>query len=213
MNTFFEIRRIPLVLLSLLMLVLLPGCFWEDDDPAPAPIPDANPTGYYDQGTLSVAGGTITDTNLLTMISGNRIMMTSLASSNAGTDETLVYDGTMVVTKNDFTADMTVYKNGENSAAATMTGTITEGSQITNGTLTGTGVGSGTFSLTYSDTNSQAADISRIVTDSTNIKWVGSFNGSTPSLHTFKVDSDNNYIHVGSPANGITFGSSEKSVG
>ena len=38
-----------------------------------------------------------------------------------------------------------------------------------------------------------------------NPRWQGSFNGSTPSQHTFEVDSANNYIHIGSPANGSTF--------
>jgi len=201
-----ELRRYTRTLFALITVsvaLLMQGCFWESDDPAPV-VPDADATGYYDTGTLSVDGGAVTDTNLLAMISGNRIMMTSLASSNTGTAATLVYDGTMTITKNDFTAEVTVYTDGENPVTATMTGTITEGSQIKDGTLTGAGVGNGTFSLTYSDTNSQTAAISRIITGA-NPLWQGSFNGSTPSQHTFEVDSANNYTHVDSPANGGIF--------
>ena len=197
MNALFDIRRVSFVFLSLLILAVLPGCFWEDDDdPAPVPTPDANPTGYYDLGTLSVDGAAITDNNLLAMI--------SLASNNAGTIATLVYDGIMTITGNDFTADVTVYTNGENPVTSSMTGTITEGSQITNGTLTGTGVGSGSFDLMHSDTNSEAAVISRITTNINNTRWSGTLNGAgTP--HTFEVDVNKNYISDGITDNDDTF--------
>ena len=73
----------------------------------------------------------------------------------------LLYYGTITnISGNDFTADFTVYTDGANPMAATASGTITEGSSIS-GTLTGSGMGSGTFSLLYANTNDQTAAMVR----------------------------------------------------
>lgn len=163
LNMFPKLIKQTMIFSGLAMVVLLQGCFHSDDNP-PAPIPDAVPTGYYNTGSLSVDGGAITDSSMQAMISGNRIMMLSMTHG-------LLYDGTMTITGNDFTADVTVYTNGKDPISATMTGTITEGSQITGGTLTGSGVGSGTFSLTYADSNNQLADVARVDNDGANASW------------------------------------------
>jgi len=129
-------------------------------------IDDANPVGYYtNTGTASVSDGMsgtidINDLQAMvngdrTMVNGDRIMMMSVANK-------LLYDGTITnINGNDFTVDFTIYTDGENPVSATASGTITEGSTI-EGTLVGSGAGSGTFSLLYATMNDAVADISRI---------------------------------------------------
>lgn len=98
----------------------------------------------------------------------------------------LLYDGTITnITQNNFTANFTIYTNGQNPITATASGTITQGSSIT-GTLTGTGVGNGTFSLTYATTNNQVAAISRIE-NTTNVAW-GAIVGNSPIAFEFTID-------------------------
>ncbi len=149
--------HLPMMLLALFALALQ-GC-GDGVRILPPAQSDADPAGYYtNTGTASVdngAVGTIDITDLQAMVDGNQIMMMSTA-------EGLLYDGTITsINGDDFTADFTIYTDGDNPIAATASGTITEGSSIT-GTLTGSGVGSGTFTLTYAMSNNQAADLVRI---------------------------------------------------
>ena len=121
----------------------------------------ADPAGYYSNaGTANVedaGGGALVINDLQGMVDGNRIMMMSVANE-------LLYDGTITNMEikgdftTDFTADFTIYTSGENPMNATVSGTITAGSSIT-GTLTGSGVGNGQFSLLYAATNDQAAAV------------------------------------------------------
>ena len=121
---------------------------------------NADPAGYYNKtGAASVddgAGGTIMINDLQAMVSGDRIMMMSTANG-------LLYDGTITdISGNSFTADFTIYTDGENPINATGSGTIFEQAKI-EGTLIGSGVGNGTFTLTYAQaTEQQAADLVRI---------------------------------------------------
>ncbi len=121
---------------------------------------NADPTGYYNNtGFANVedgTGGPIMINDLQAMVSGNRIMMMSTANK-------LLYDGTITgISGNNFTADFTIYTDGENPINATGSGTISEESKI-EGTLTGNGVGKGAFTLTYAQaTEQQAADLGRI---------------------------------------------------
>ncbi|MCF6258052.1 MAG: cadherin repeat domain-containing protein, partial [Gammaproteobacteria bacterium] len=122
---------------------------------------DADPVGYYiNTGTASVddgMDGTIDINDLQAMVNGTRIIMLSAAHE-------LLYDGTITSTNgNDFMADFTIYTSGENPVMATASGTITGGSSIT-GTLAGSGVGSGTFSLIYADTNNQTTALDLVWT-------------------------------------------------
>jgi hypothetical protein len=112
--------------------------------------PPADPTGYYDvTGTASVgdgSGGTLTITDMEAMATKDRITMISAANN-------LLYDITInSISGDNFTGDVTVFTNGQNSVKATVKGTITSGSSIT-GTLTGSGVGMGNFTLNYSSQN------------------------------------------------------------
>jgi len=183
----------PLILLVLIALVLQ-GCFHDDDDPAPVPVPDANPVGYYENaGTASVNGGALLIDDLQAMVHGNRIMIMSAANG-------LLYDGTITdISENEFTADFTIYQHGEKptESTATATGQITEGSSIT-GTLNGGGFGSGTFSLLYASTNSEVAAISRI--ENTIFFWRGM--GLATDLD-FQIDDQGVVTHRKSPNEGV----------
>ncbi len=149
-------RLTPLLMILLVLFVLtMQGC----GGGGGGPVVDADPAGYYtNTGTASVdngAGGTTSIDDLQAIVNGNRIMMMSTANE-------LLYDGAITnISGNDFTADFTIYTEGENPLTATASGMITQGSRIT-GTLTGSGVGSRTFSLLYATTNNEVADISRI---------------------------------------------------
>ena len=145
----------------------------------------ADYAGYYNNtGSASVEngmGGTILVNDLQAMVNGDgtRIIMMSAANK-------LLYDGTISnISGNDFTADFTIYTDGENPVTASASGTITAGSSIT-GTLTGTGVGSGTFSLLYATTNDQAAAVTRT--------WLG-FDGVGFDQFGFIIDGTGNLAH------------------
>ena len=152
------IRLTPLLMLLAALALIMQGC--GGDGGGGSVTPDADPTGYYNKtGAASVddgAGGTIMINDLQAMVSSDRIMMMSTANG-------LLYDGTITnIAGNRFTADFTVYTDGENPINAIGSGTISEESKI-EGTLTGSGVGNGTFTLTYAQaTEQQAADLVRI---------------------------------------------------
>jgi hypothetical protein len=143
----------------------------------PAPVVNANPAGYYSSGDATVkdpanAANNLIISDLQGMVNGARFMMMSL--SNA-----LMYDGTITsIVGNDFTADVVIYVNmaiadgvtPDPVINTTIKGTITEGSKIT-GTIAGTGVGSGDFSLTFSQSNSTQAELVNIVK-----RWGGDIN-------------------------------------
>ena len=143
--------------------------------------------GYYtNTGTVSDGmGETIPINDLQAMVNGGRIIMMSAANK-------LLYDGMITRTSdNDFTADFTIYTDGENPVTATASGTITEGSKI-EGEL----VGSGTFSLLYASTNDQAAAVTSA--------WLGT-GGGFDELG-FTIDGAGNLTHDESAAFNRLFG-------
>lgn len=158
----------------------------------------ANPTGYYDEtGTANVddgSGGVITITDLQAMVSGNRLMMLSMT-------EGVVYDGTMTIIGEDYTATLTIYKNGVKSTTSTVEGIITATSYIT-GNLTGTGYGSGNFQINYpKTTNGMASAIPRIDINSGHLTWTGSLSGSTAS-HQVKIETTGTWPDFDNPSQG-----------
>ncbi|MCF6324504.1 MAG: hypothetical protein L3J89_09310 [Gammaproteobacteria bacterium] len=157
LNLTSRLAVFPLFLLVLIVLVL-PGCFHNDDDPAP--VPDATPAGYYiNTGTATVSDGgssTISIGDLQAIVHGSRMMMMSVTHE-------LLYDGTITsIDGNDYTADFRIYKDAVFVTDATVTGQITTGASIT-GILTGSGFGSGGgFNLLYGTTNHEVASLARI---------------------------------------------------
>ena len=119
---------------------------------------DADPKGYY-TGTASVKQADNTsDLNigdLHGMVSGNRMMIMSEEQ------HVLLYDAVITsISGSRYTASVDIYKDGTFEAATTLSGSIVPASSIT-GTLAGEGAGNGSFTLTYSQNNSDSA-LSRI---------------------------------------------------
>lgn len=182
MMDIFVSRLIGFLFGASVLLVAVSGCGGSDGPP-----PNANPNGYYDvNGTANVddgMGGTLQIDDLQALVHGNRIMMMSV---NHG----LLYDGTITsISQNTFTADFTVYTDGQTPVSASASGTITQGSTVT-GTLTdstGTGVGNGTFRLTYATTNNQVAALSRVENTAAHMTW-GAIVGNSNIAFEVKID-------------------------
>ncbi len=156
-----------LVMFLALFILIVQGCGGSSGGGGVTP--DANPMGYY-INTSDVQGGAVAVGDLQAMVNGDRIMMMSV-------DNGLLYDGRITgISGTDFTADFTIYTKGEFPVTATASGTITTGSSIT-GTLSGSGVGSGTFRLLYATTNDEVADVARIE-NTTNATWEAKVGGS-----------------------------------
>lgn len=96
----------------------------------------------------------------------------------------------MSITGNNFTATVDVYKNGVKQAGAAGTanisGSIIAGSQIT-GTLTGTGLGNGTFESLYSNLNNTAS--AATIIDTAGEFWDCSINEYNVSVLSLVVNS------------------------
>jgi len=157
-----KLRFSPLLMIFLALFTLVvQGCFHSSSGGGKiGATPDADPAGYYDvrSGTASVgdgSGGTLTITDLQGLVNGTRFIAISDANG-------LVYDGTITeINVNDFTATVSVFQDGTLITTAPVTGMITAGAKIT-GTLTGSGLGSGTFELIYALSNNTAAALSRV---------------------------------------------------
>jgi hypothetical protein len=157
----------------------------------------ADPSGYYNSGSATIkdpanAANDLVLSDLKAMVNGNRMLIMSQSTA-------IVYDATITaVTMNDFTADVTLYygMDGPYNVATpapittTMSGTITEASQIS-GTIAGTGIGTGNLTLSYSLTNSNAADMTNVVGS-----WVGSINTLPQVAFDFQIVSTAGEIDV-----------------
>ncbi len=182
----------------------LSGCFHSDDDDDPAPVPDADPVGYY-INTGDVQGGSIAVNDLQAMVYEGRIMMMSVEGK-------LLYDGTITsIRGNSFSADFTIYRRGGDINAAppvtaTATGIITTGSSIT-GTLNGSSIGSGIFTLLYDVTaSSTVAVLPRIENvGGANTSWEGKTGGS-PASQEFIVDVDGVLMELDFSGGGVFAG-------
>lgn len=152
------------------------------------PVSNAKPAGYYNMGSATIkdpanAANDIVLSDLQGMISGNRFMMMSPGS-------VVLYDGMITsISGNDFTATVKIY-HGMNAATnstppapidTTIAGTITEGSTVT-GAISGTGIGTGNFSLTFSPTNSTVANLTNVENS-----WVGDLNGLSQISFDFRI--------------------------
>ena len=186
------ISTIAALLLGVASIMGLQGCSSSGGDELVVVI-DADPTGYY-TGTADVKPDSNTDLrveDLQGMINGTRFMVMSVAN-------TLLYDGTITdVTANDFTANVTIYKNGLVVSTTTLSGTITEGSQIT-GTITGTGAFNGTFTIVFAQSNSEVSAISK-VENVPGMVWSGQIQPAPDTPQQFTIDSVGNITDVDAP--------------
>jgi len=187
-----------MIFLALVALVVQ-GCFHSSSGGGKIGVtPDADPTGYYDvSGTASVgdgSGSTLTITDLQGMVNGTRFIAISDANG-------LVYDGTITeINANDFTATVSVFQDGTLITTAPVTGMITAGAKMT-GTLTGSGLGSGTFELIYALSNDTSAALSRVQNNAGN-GWFDSVGGGTADL-VFAIDAMGNITPDTAAADGI----------
>ena len=163
------------VLLALAALALS-GCFHSDDDD-PAPVPNANPTGYYtNSGFVDVKAADNTTQRLVQdvqgMVADGQLMILS-------DEQNLAYIGTFTVSGNDFSGSVTVYEAGVMvQEDVPVTGMITATSKIT-GTLGGIGVANGIFQLDYAADN-EAVNLEMLERD---FSWKPVVNQNIPSLN------------------------------
>jgi hypothetical protein len=164
---------------------------------------NSNPAGYYDDiVTASVgdgAGGSLPLSDFQAMVQDNRFMAVSVSNG-------LVYAGPLVMFGDDFTATVSVYRNGlliySNVAVS---GVLVEGASMS-GTFAGTEQGAGTFDLVYASTNEEMANVVRIDTN-----WSSLIGGSTTDA-VFAIASSGVVTGAGSPTDGNLSGCSIETV-
>ena len=162
-----------LVVTSMSLLIACSSDSGSDETP-PVVIDGVDGTGYY-KGTAGIKASDNTTDVLITDLQG---LVDSKHFMIISVDEALLFDGIMVFkTETDFTANTAIYQNGIRVGQTTVSGIITQESKIT-GTFTGTGtgLGNGSFTMDYVFTNSEEADVNRIVTDlAEDEAWDGDF--------------------------------------
>jgi len=187
-----KMRFSPFLLFFLALLALaMQGCGGGSGGESGGETPNADSTGYYGvSGRASVgddSSGMLTIIDLQGMVNGTRFIAISDAKG-------LVYDGMITeINGNDFTATVSVFQNGTpaTDVPVTVTGMITAGEKIT-GTLTGSGLGSGSFELFYAQSNDTPAALSRVQTNvDVENSWVDSVGGGATNLR-FVVNSTGN---------------------
>ncbi len=161
-----DLSRFPRNLLVLFMLstaLLMQGCFWESDDPAPLPNQDAS--GLF-TGSAEINGGSIVS-DFKGIIYNNRFLIFSPSAHT-------LYDGRISdILSSSLTATADVYENGvKTQASISVTGTVITASQMTL-ELGGTGKGNGQVQLTYDDIYKRGATNGRINSSSPNPLWKG----------------------------------------
>ena len=112
-------------------------------------VSNADPTGFYGiNGTASVKHDDnmtdLTMTDLQGMVNGKEFSAISVSKG-------IIYVGKMTdIDANDFTGQVSIYRNGMLLTKASIVGTINEHASLT-ATLIGSGAGNGTFSLNYGE--------------------------------------------------------------
>lgn len=131
--------------------------------------------------------------DLQALVYGNRIMLMSVS-------QVLLYDmQNIVIDGASYTAVLTLYQDAVNVATVNVSGTINEGVSLT-GTLTGSGAGNGSFSVSYdSVVNAKTAGLNVIASTS----YGGDLNTGTHDIR-FDIDADGNVISSLASDNAIT---------
>jgi len=187
-----------MILLALFSMLTVQGCGGGGGNDT---VTNADPTGYYNvQGTASVgdgSGGTLVINDLQAMVNGDRFIAISDANG-------LVYDGKITdITGNDFSATVSVFQDGVFLSTATLTGMITEGSNIT-GTLTGNEQGNGTIhNLLYALSNDTVAAALSSVQNNVNEGWFDRVGGGVQTGFAFAIDVKGNLTPGFSATDGV----------
>ena len=153
--------------------------------PPPPPIVDQDASGLYKSGTGTLDGVGVSD--IIAFVHDGRLMAFSVKAN-------LLIDGTIdSVTEDAFVATVNVYKDGVLAQpSVNVTGMATNGSQVS-GTLNGTGVGSGDFTVTFDPLYNRGATNARINSQSSNYEGPMSMQVSGMNVENFEVLSDNSY--------------------
>jgi hypothetical protein len=155
-----------------------------------------DPTGYY-TGTAEITEEDNETSRLLGdkegetvhgLLTDKRFLIFSTYKPTSGTARTLTYEATNIeLTGTDYTADLTIYDNGEVLRELSVEGTVTEGSSLTM-SMDGEGAGNGTIEMTYAESNSEVAALERLETSGEKTApWVGGLNDSA---RNFSFDFD-----------------------
>ncbi len=181
------LSTIAVVLMGAASIMGLQSCGGSGDSTPPPPIVDQDPSGLYKSGTGTLDGTGVSD--IIAFVHNSRLMAFSVTTN-------ILIDGTIdSVTANDYVATVNVYKDGVlDQANVNVTGMVTNASQIS-GTLNGTGVGSGDFTVTFDPLYSRGATNARINSAAPNNPWKGAMMTSVSGIITnsFEFRSDNTY--------------------
>lgn len=169
-----------------------------------------DPNGYYtNTGNASVGdgvSGTLNITDFQAIVQDDRFMVMSVA-------EGLVYDGPLEMFGSEFTATVSVYRDGVMIYSnVSVSGSLIEGASIS-GTLAGTEEGAGSFGLVFALTNSSVASIPRIQAEfgMTNPDWQSIIGGTTSNM-VFEIYSSGSVYGTDSPTDGIMNGCAFRTV-
>jgi len=137
-------------------------------------------SGLFKSGTANLNAGAVAPTDVRAFVHGGRIIAFSISSH-------ILFDGQITnITGDDFTATVDLYETGEMTQAdIAVTGKVTSQSQIT-GTLAGTGVGNGTFTLLFDNAYDTPADFVKVDN--------GGFEGKALTNYSFLTDVGTNPI-------------------
>ena len=150
---------------------------------------DADPKGYF-AGTATVDTST-TLSDLVGLAYNNRLLMFSKTGAS-----NVLYDIAITgITVNDYTATADIYVDGAISQpdVEIINGTTNE--LKISGTLNGTGLANGAFSLDFDIVNNEAASLDRIVAV-VNEEWAGQIYGQDNDGAYFRVDLSGQYTSV-----------------
>jgi hypothetical protein len=174
----------------------------------PPPPPVIASPGYFDNVSTLGGADVYSDTantiplhigDLQAMVNGNKLSLVSVTNN-------LAYYATFTgLTGNNYTANVSIYKDNIPYGNTTLSGTLVAGTSLT-GTFatTGTGFGNGTFKLDYSLANSSVAAISRIVRDNSTVPANWRNIVIVASFSTFQIDSTG-VLHNALPAGSGNF--------
>lgn len=174
---------LAILVISLMALFGLSSCGGGGSDSDPEPTPDQDASGLFKDGTatLNPGAGELSITDLRAFVHDGRIIAFSIA-------EHILFDGQVdSISGSDFTATVDLYEAGERTQGdISVTGSVTSQSSIT-GTLGGTDVGSGDFTLTFDLAYGDGATIEKIRDKPSN--W----EGHILSTYSFLNDSEINW--------------------
>jgi hypothetical protein len=186
----FKNKGLPFLFVLLLGLGLVSGVAGCGGGSNSGPLPDQDASGLFKDGTAELDGGAVMLNDLRGFVVDGRVIIFSVAGH-------LLIDGTIgTISSDDFTATVDIYENG----AKTQTGVSISGIVLTessiSGTLSGSGIASGGFTLIFDPLYNRGATFARVFTSiAPSIPFVGAFKSTMVGATTnnFEFPQDNLY--------------------